>query len=161
MTTKLVISKDRIISTKDENKEKDVAVYMGPGMWFMLHLMASEIESEADEDNFIRTLRMTCRRHACGNCQGHCKAYIEKVVPEKYKGILDDKGNRIGMSKYIHEFHNAVNQRLGKPEMKWETYFSIYYLNKESACTKDCGQEKVISSLKKLAESNPFVTYEK
>jgi hypothetical protein len=135
----------------------EASVYYGPGLWYSLHLDASEIESEKDEDYFIQRLKRLCRRHPCGNCSGHCKKYIEDNKPEKYKGLMDDKGNRIGLSKYMWAFHNFVNARLRKKQLGWEEYYSIYYINRKAVCSEECGEDHVVEELKKIAGANPFV----
>jgi hypothetical protein len=125
----------------------------------MLHMMASEVYNSKDEEFVINMVQLTCKRHPCSDCSSHCKEYLKSNDITKYKGIKDDKGNIIGLSKYLWEFHNAVNHRLGKSRMTWDTYYSIYYINKESTCNLECGTSTAMSKV--MAGNIPFIKVEK
>jgi hypothetical protein len=48
----------------------------------------------------------------CGVCEGHCANYIRDNPPATK--------NRESLTRWLWNFHNAVNKRLGKPEHPWE-----------------------------------------
>ena len=48
----------------------------------------------------------------CGVCEGHCANYIRDNPPVTK--------NRETLTRWLHQFHNAVNKRLGKEEYPWE-----------------------------------------
>lgn len=52
----------------------------------------------------------------CADCRGHAREHLAQNPPER----------AIDPSLYMWQFHSAVNQRLGKPNMDWETYYVTY-----------------------------------
>lgn len=133
---------------------EDVAKKLGPGTWDTIHTIASSVETEADEDKFIWTMTIICKKHKCKTCQGHCSTYMKNNPPSAYKGVLNNKGERIGMAKWSWLFHNTVNKRLHKKEVDWDTFYSMYFGDPDTMiCTTACGEEKAITN--NIEESKP------
>lgn len=64
----------------------------------------------------------------CGDCVPHAQKYIQENPPEDEIPSI-----------WTWRFHNAVNRRLGKPEMNWDTYKDIYLIQKPRVCSASCG----------------------
>ena len=97
----------------------------GPPLWFTLHNgatnypeIASPIISEKMK-NFILGLPYII---SCENCQSHAIAYIE----EHYEKMCEACKGRDELFKFFFDFHNYVNKRLKKPEMKLEDAIKLY-----------------------------------
>lgn len=125
------------ISTKDRTDPK----YIGPGTWDTLTRLAVKAITNKLEKEFKREMTETCENFPCHICAGHCKKYIEENPIEKNYGkfiIVDGKKFMIGMFMWIWKFHNAVNARLNKNIMSWDTAYNMYYTTNELFCSAAC-----------------------
>jgi hypothetical protein len=117
-----------------EWKPKDTTLDMrdpevfGPALWFTLHNGASNYPEEASPivvekmKNFILGLPYII---SCENCQSHAIAYIE----EHYESMCESCKGKDTLFKWFFDFHNYVNKRLGKPQMKLEDAINLYSSN--------------------------------
>ena len=51
--------------------------------------------------------------------------------------LRDDNGDRIGMFKWAWMFNNAVNTRIEKNNIEWETAVEMFY-NETEVCSTNC-----------------------
>lgn len=118
----------------------------GPGQWVVIHEIAyyDDVNGQKFYTGFIRNF---CERFRCGECRPHCISFQKNNPPDKY---LKQKW---GMSRHSFDFHNAVNKRLGKPLMDWNTYSKLYIEKDESGvCQEGCDDtEKKISSVQEVS----------
>ena len=95
----------------------------GPPLWTSLHYMAKAYEDNPSKyvkemfKNFLMALPFIL---PCSQCRQHCLAVIEGADLEKVVS------NRTELFKFFFNFHNAVNKRLGKPEMSYEQAVAKY-----------------------------------
>lgn len=105
----------------------------GPGVWFNIHTLALH----QTRDYFIKYIRFVIEKLPCGECSNHAISYVEQNPPENYVGIKNDDGEDISMFKWTWIFHNAVNTRLGKKYIDYDTAINMYddSVVCESSCT--------------------------
>lgn len=125
--------------------DQTISTVFGPGGWFSIHLLAINAKTAQEKDHFIRFMNLFCQNFKCKECQGHCSEYLKTNPPETYLNkdvyINEKYGTIPGVFKWSWEFHNAVNKRLHKPEMSFESAYK-YYLpgSSEGVCTAGCGE---------------------
>lgn len=99
-------------------------LFWGPGLWVALHSMTFDYpENPSLEDKqryraFFHTLKYVL---PCGTCRAHYTEGIEKKMP-----IEPALKNRDTLSRWLVDFHNSVNQRLGKPIVSYESVKEKY-----------------------------------
>jgi len=94
---------------------------IGPGYWDRIHSTALSADEYTKQMGFVQWMKNMCEDFPCRKCSKHCKEYLHKNPPKDSVG----KG-AMAMFIWAWKFHNAVNQRLGKPEMSYETALGIY-----------------------------------
>lgn len=110
--------------------------YIGPGVWYIIHLKAKDATNDKRIDQFIDFMYMLTEKFSCKNCRKHMTAYINDHPMENLRYLENDKGVRIGMFKWSWLFHNAVNTRIHKPFVDWETAWEMY--DNPDVCSKSC-----------------------
>jgi hypothetical protein len=122
----------------------DNAKYFGPGYWILLHDMSIRANTMAEKKHLARILTNLTFTFPCLKCREHMKAYVkshplEPVVNSKL--FKDDNGVDISFFVYLWRFHNAVNKRLGKAEVKFEDAFAFYRNLENHECKiGECGE---------------------
>lgn len=111
--------------------------YIGPGAWYTIHLKAYEATDDKRIDEFIDYMYLLAQKFPCKKCRKHINAYIESHPFEDLVKLKNKEGRRIGMFKWSWLFHNAVNTRLNKPLVDWETAWDMYDVEIE-VCSKNC-----------------------
>ena len=112
--------------------------YIGPGTWSALHTMAS---NSKDPKVFFEQLRIIVDNFKCMDCRKHAQEYLQEHPFDMYFTMKDSKGRLIGPARYMWEFHNTVNRRLGKPLLDWETAWNLYSQPDFGICAAGCGEE--------------------
>jgi hypothetical protein len=108
----------------------------GPGIWFTLHTTSLTAVDTESKKAFAAMVKSIIHGIKCEECHGHATAYLEKNPIEKFFNIKDDKTSaEIGCFKWTWIFHNAVNRRLQKKEIDFQTALMMYA--KKETC-KDC-----------------------
>lgn len=132
---------------------KDITdpTYVGPGTWNIIHRFARRATTPSLENQFIEMMKIICQEFPCKVCRGHCTEYITNNPLEQYKGIKDDK-ELIGMFLWSWKFHNAVNLRLKKPLMSWETAINLY--SPEAANSDTCSSKCTEAEDKTIKTNN-------
>lgn len=82
--------------------------YIGPGIWYILHIIALDSDITSDYEFFIKLLRKVVANIGCSSCKKHATGYIQRNNPNKIN-------KQYPPSYYLNKFHNTVNVRLGKP----------------------------------------------
>lgn len=119
----------------------------GPGIWFSLHCMSAHATTPEKIDDFIENFKTIISNLRCIKCRDHAMKYATDHPIEQYKNLKDKYDKMIGMQKYIWQFHNNVNSRLEKPQVDWETAYSMYNSPEAAVCASDCGGTSEIQSL--------------
>ena len=78
----------------------------GPALWSFLHTAAASLDNP---EAFSQILEALPRTLPCPECRTHAEDYLRLHPPT---GLTD----ALSASRYLFEFHNVVNERLGKPK---------------------------------------------
>ena len=115
--------------------------YIGPGTWNVIHRNAFRSRTHAQQLEFIDFMKEVCKGFPCVVCQGHCSEYIRNHPMEDYLDIsVDINGDKLelGLFVWTWKFHNAVNARIKKPIMSWDTAYNLYADTESLVCSKNC-----------------------
>lgn len=122
-------------------KDRTDPKYIGPGTWDVIHRRAFKARTRAQQLSFAEFMKDVCHTFPCFVCKGHCTEYIKNHPLEEHIGVLVDiNGEQIALGIFVWtwKFHNAVNARLGKPIMSWETAYNIFSDTENLVCSKNC-----------------------
>ena len=113
---------------------------LGPGLWINIHLKAKKAVDVSSKKDFIDDMYFYYNEFPCMSCRSHIQNYMNTHPFEPFYNMINN-GRDIGMFKWAWMFHNAVNTRLQKPYLDWETACDMYdiYENTIEPCT-NCGE---------------------
>ena len=111
--------------------------YVGPGVWYIGHLKAKLATDDKSIDEFINFMELLAAKFSCTNYRKHIRQYIDTHPFEDLRYLENDFGDKIGMFKWMWMFHNAVNARIGKEYVDWDTAWSMYD-DSNVICPKGC-----------------------
>lgn len=125
----------------------------GPPVWYIIHSTAFASRDRESTERFICTMKNICNNFPCKHCKGHCQDYINKHPIEKEPESSYD-GKKTTMFMWSWKFHNAVNQRLNKPIINFETAYKLYDTsNPDNAiCSKNCEEAGGVSLVSNVEE---------
>lgn len=89
---------------------------IGQSTWLLLHALADHFDSEDPAHEIQLTVLMTALAtlYPCQDCRAHMSAYLNDHPP-RFE-------NRAHAVRWMFNFHNSVNERLGKPLMSAGEY---------------------------------------
>lgn len=96
----------------------------GPPFWFVLHNGAAHLPDTLSPISAKRIqlfIDGIPEMQPCTNCAEHARAYIEKN-----KEKISKLNTRDSVFKFFVDFHNYVNQRLGKRIFSYEEAYAMY-----------------------------------
>jgi hypothetical protein len=114
----------------------ETAVY-GPGTWLSIHLLAYNANDDRSKMSFIDFMELLRNGYPCAKCRKHMSDYILSHPIHSYWNE-----NR-GFFKWSWLFHNAVNRRLGKPLLDYESAIGLYS-GASHVCTAGCDEESTV-----------------
>lgn len=114
-------------------------VYVGPGIWYSIHVLAANAKTQKEKEFTVKQIRIIQDNFPCQECKIHFGKYLENHPPED-----SIKGSPESLFLWTVNFHNAVNFRLGKPQISYEEAKSIY-IEKSVFCVKSSCTEDEIS----------------
>lgn len=118
--------------TKNLNKLSD-RDYIGPGVWFMLHLIAAHAESSRElKDSYPHIIELLTQTFPCDECRGHFNSMVNKLPVEYFRDM------RNGYFSWSYKAHSLVNQRLGKETPNYQEALT-WFKNPSSNCSS-CGK---------------------
>lgn len=113
------------------NNNSQVMVRLGPGIWYSLHILSLDSDTEEKQHSMCETMKVLFSSLPCGKCRGHATEYYRNNNPQDYIGKTYK--TRGGMTKpslaifyYVWEMHNSVNNRLGKREWTFGSVYDYY-----------------------------------
>lgn len=115
--------------------------YVGPGTWYVIHRLAFLANDTKSQKIFIKTMSDICDGFPCTVCRGHCKEYISNNPMENFldkKMMVDGSLKNLGMFMWTWNFHNAVNIRIGKRVVNWDTAYNLYANDDSLICSQAC-----------------------
>lgn len=83
----------------------------GRSTWYMLHQTANACQNETGVQYLVDMIYNLANVFPCKSCKIHFLNYLEKYPP-------DDLSEPTDIQKWLIDFHNDVNLRLGKPLFK-------------------------------------------
>lgn len=98
---------------------------IGPGIWFYLQLKSRHSNDDSSIQEFLRDFELIIQNFPCMKCRKHMLEYVRDHNPNSYVSYTYNN-QRLGMFRYIWEFHNTVNSRLGKPLISWEDALRMF-----------------------------------
>ena len=115
--------------------------YVGPGTWNVIHSLAIMAHTQQEQEAFILTMNKIAASFPCHLCREHTLQYIKTFPMEDYKNAyINNKEEKLGMFIWTWKFHNAVNHRIGKTIMDWETAYQLY--SPHQSCSLECTKAK-------------------
>lgn len=141
ITLKELTSEQGAIALRKDFQDHTDPKYVGPGTWNVIHRLAINAVTPELQSCFIKSMNDICNGFPCHICKGHCQEYIKNHPMETYLGIsvdVDGKKKPLGIFIWTWRFHNAVNTRLQKPIMSWETVYTLYTEGESILCSKNC-----------------------
>jgi hypothetical protein len=139
--------KDAIAILSDFKDSTD-PTYVGPGTWNVIHRRSFAAKTKEQQLAFIVLMKAICEGFPCMICRGHCVEYIKNNPMEPYMDVtVSINGNNIilGLFIWAWKFHNAVNSRLKKPIMSWDTAYNLYSNTDSMICSKKCHEAEGLS----------------
>lgn len=125
----------------DEFSDHTDPKYVGPGTWNVIHRVAFLARTKDEQLEFIKLMKLICSGFPCSVCRGHCTTYINDNPMEEFLEIkidMDGKELELGMFLWSWKFHNAVNLRIDKPLMSWDTAYNLYSDSESLVCSSSC-----------------------
>jgi hypothetical protein len=126
----------------------------GPSAWRFLHAVTFAYPEEPTDEhkeaalNLFKSLRILL---PCGDCCNHYCREFEK------NGVEAALGSRKELARWLWEFHNTVNSRLGKPEFEWDRVVAEFGAE-DGDCTLNsyCGDQVQAEAKAEAAEAPPM-----
>jgi hypothetical protein len=121
---------------------------IGVGIWYTLTLMAKHAVTDVKKNEFIDYVYLLSVEFPCGKCRIHFQEYLREHNFENYMNLKDDAGNDIGMFKWVWMFHNAVNMRLHKPFVDFQTAWEMFDTGREvcTNCSNSMSQNNSVNA---------------
>jgi len=99
----------------------------GPHAWKFIHYVTityPEYPTYDDRYNFYEFIDSLDYILPCSQCRQHYQDYrMENNLSSSDSPVLDSKGTLI---KWFFDFHNSVNEKLGKGAYPWSSFLSEY-----------------------------------
>ena len=114
------INKDILENVKNRMRSKMTKDSSGRLGWALLHLSAEKYPHNPTQENReweLRFISTVIHNLTCPMCQQHAKEYVENHHP--------DLSNRLNLMKWVFDFHNSVNERIGKKVISWGEYMQL------------------------------------
>lgn len=116
-------------------------------LWHSIHLISFLAQSPHEKKAFVKYMNALAGRDGspyaymlCKDCHSHMNAHMDaNPLPDPEMVIKDSTGRDIVMFRWGWQFHNAVNKRLGKPHVDWETAYNFYTNPSACTCHTTCG----------------------
>lgn len=141
ITLKQLIDEIGATATIGQFKDHTDPKYVGPGTWNVIHRLSFKARTPEQQRRFIDEMKEICYGFPCNVCMGHCTEYIKNHPIEDYLGTLVDiNGEKMALGIFVWtwKFHNAVNKRISKPIMSWDTAYNLYSDSENLICSKNC-----------------------
>lgn len=130
-------------SASGSGPQKTFVEIIGPGYWYDIHHMARRATTEETKYRFLDRMNYLRGEYPCNKCRPHIGEFMDVHPIRQFWNLRHGKtGEEIGMFKWSWMFHNAVNSRLGKPNVDFDTAYNLYGGTGSLVCTSGCDDEK-------------------
>lgn len=131
--------------------------FWGPHAWKFLHAVTFAYPDQPSDEHKKAALELFSSLKymlPCGECCSHyCQAF-EKNRIEPYLESRDS------LSKWLVDFHNRVNERLGKPIMKYEEVAKEYNVANEFCSMEvSCAEQSNSNSSKNILQTTDKIFF--
>ncbi len=102
----------------------------GPPLWRKMHMKTfsyPENPTQKDKVNIIKYFNNISNVLPCEKCRKH---YIRELM---LNPVADHVHSRRAVIKWLIDFHNKVNRRLGKRVFSYREVYAIYEQNNENS----------------------------
>lgn len=96
---------------------------IGPGIWFMGHLLAEDAVSSRNLDDFNSAYMFFLKlrdKFPCKKCKDHIEIYFNKNPIQKYAPTNTKKHDPDGLAKWFYGLHENANTFTGNKSEKYE-----------------------------------------
>ena len=141
LLAKDLLNEPGAVGISSDYKDHTDPKYIGPGTWNLIHRHAFKARTHDQQIIFIDYMKETCYGFPCTICMGHCTEYIKNHPMEEYLDVLvESNGEKVSLGLFVWswKFHNAVNARINKPLMNWNTAYNLYSESESLVCSKNC-----------------------
>lgn len=121
----------------EKQTSSEISKKEGPGVWFALKTLAKKATTKERFNKWVEDVIDLISNLRCLVCREHALEYLDKNPPHRAFGYTY-KGQEMGAFRWVWNFHNTVNVRLGKPLLDFESAVSLYY-DEASNCSSTCG----------------------
>jgi len=125
--TPFIVSDSDTINIEWSDKKSSLTdpTVFGPAVWFTLHNGSAHLPNELSPISLSR-IKMFIdgipdMLVVCGKCAEHARNYIET-----HRWVINDMKGGNDVFKFYVDFHNFVNERLGKSIMSLDTAKKLY-----------------------------------
>ncbi len=108
--------------------------YIGPGIWFNMHLDAAEATTLTQQRIVIDRIRLLQSKFPCQSCKIHFGDYLKQYPPENIIGTSPE-----ALFRWTVAFHNKVNLLNNKTPVTYTEARSIFF-DQSFFCTTDCSE---------------------
>lgn len=109
---------------------------IGPGVWGNWHTLTLKHTSIEEKKILMTVIRWTIETFPCLECRGHAMDYLaDNPFP-----VLSKNGDELFI--WTVDFHNTVNDRLGKEYIDVEDAKKLW--SGENVCLQDCDGEPTV-----------------
>ena len=141
ISNKDLLGEPGAVGISSDYKDHTDPKYIGPGTWNLIHRHAFKARTHEQQLIFIEYMKETCYGFPCTVCKGHCTEYIKNHPMEDYLDVpfeINGEKHPLGLFVWSWKFHNAVNTRIGKISMSWDTAYNLYSETESLVCSKSC-----------------------
>ncbi len=124
--------------------------YVGPGIWFSIHIMAYNAKTQKEKEFVIKQIRIIQQNFPCQECKSHFWDYLNNHPPE-----VTIKGDSEALFLWTVNFHNSVNFRKGYEQLSFEEAKTLYSGDGLFCMKSNC--EGSDDEENKMSEDKPIV----
>lgn len=107
---------------------------VGPGGWYMLHMLAAHSKTPSQIEGFLQMLKIVSNHFFCARCREHFRDNYRKFPPPNTNS--DDE-----LFIWTVEMHNRVNAINDKQVVTYRDAIR-FYAGGISSCSGNCGEKK-------------------
>lgn len=120
--------------------------YIGPGVWFTIHLLAKNATDYNSNIRFVKYMKLLSKNYPCLKCRKHIEKYLLENPINIHKKLYNKDKINIYMFKYTWYFHNDVNSRLNKQLLPFNEVYNMYYNFENYPCNYSCNSDNSFNS---------------